>query len=49
MSKKKVYVLYSIAGEISPKLYKTKATVQKYLSKNKNLSFYEFPNETSAQ
>lgn len=32
-SKKKVYVLFSILGDIAPKIYKSKATVKKYIDK----------------
>jgi hypothetical protein len=30
-SKKKVFVLYSILGDFAPKIYKSKATVKKYM------------------
>ena len=42
---KKVYLLYSLTGELKPKIYKSKSTIHKHLSKNTNLSYYEFPNE----
>ena len=48
-SKKKFYVLYSLIGEIKPRLYKTKATVRKYTAKDSTLSFYEFKSLEEAE
>lgn len=38
-SKKKVYVLYSLIGDYIPRIYKSKATVKKYIDKEPNLKF----------
>jgi hypothetical protein len=48
-SRRKFYVLYSLIGDMMPKIYKSKASVKKYLDSNPNLGFYEFMTEREAE
>lgn len=41
-TRKKVYVLYSLTGDIVPKVYKTKASLKPFIDKQPNLRYYEF-------
>lgn len=41
-SKRKIYVLYSLLEEITPRIYKSKQTVTKYMKQDPNLSFSQF-------
>ena len=38
-SKNKIYVLYSPTGTISPRIYKSKSTIRKYVKEDPNLSY----------
>ncbi len=39
-TKRKVYVLYSLLGDIVPKVYKTKASLKPFIDKEPNLRYY---------
>jgi hypothetical protein len=39
---KKFYVLYSLKEFMLPRVYKTKATISKYIDENKKLEYKQF-------
>lgn len=41
-SKGKIFVLYSLVTRESPRIFKSKATIRKYLAADPNLAYYEF-------
>lgn len=48
-TKRKFYVLYSLLGDITPKIFKSKATIKKYIDKQPNLNYFEFLTEKEAE
>lgn len=42
---KKFYVLYTIKQYVIPRIFKSKATINKYLEENQNMEFKQFSNE----
>lgn len=45
---KKIFVLYSLKEFMVPKIFKTKATLNKYLEKNNNYIFKQFYDQEEA-
>jgi hypothetical protein len=45
---KKIYVLYSLKEFVIPKIFKTKATLNKHLEKNSNYIFKQFYDQEEA-
>lgn len=46
---KRFYVLYTLKEFMIPRIYKTKATVTRYLEENKKLEYKQFSDEQQAQ
>ena len=42
---KRIYVLYSLKEFMVPRIYKTKATINKYIDENKKLEYKQFRSE----